>query len=276
MRCRMAETVYSSAAALAQPGRFFAAALDDLRASPRIAWRLYSSEVRGRSRRTLLGYFWLVIPPAAATILCVYMQSLGILSVGRTELPYPLHVLSGVLLWQVFAEALHAPSRQLVGSRHLLSRSRVPHEALLFTALLHVILSAAIRLGLLVVATWLFAGPGGAGILLPAGLVSLILFGFALGLLVAPWAILIDDASHFLKMVATFWFVVTPVAYSPVRTGLLAFNPVTPLLDTARAGLGSGGPSAGFLATTVIACLVLGAAWLLNRVASPHVVERLG
>jgi lipopolysaccharide transport system permease protein len=272
----MRGTVYDSAPEIARPLRFAQAAWSDLRESPRIGQRLFSSSLRGRARRSLLGYLWLLIPPAAATAMCVYLNSLGIIAVGETQLPYPLHVLSGVLLWQIFAEAIHAPAQQLLAARHLISKSPLPHEALFLAGLFDVALSAAIRTILLTAAFWVFVGPTLPGPAFLAGLAAMIMLGSAIGVAAAGWVLLLEDTSHLLRLATTFWFVATPIAYPAVKSGLLAHNPVTPLLETARSGF-TGAPLVdGLLGTSAAAALLLVIAWLLYRIARPHLVERLG
>ena len=272
----MRPVVYSSEAQLARPASFFREALGDLRASRRVGARLFTAQLRGRARRSLLGYLWLLLPPAAVTFLCVYLQSLGVLKSGPTELPYVLYVLSGMLLWQVFVEALNSPVQQISAARQLISRSRIPHEAIFVGAVLDVLLSAAVRTSLLIAAFWLHSGATLPGLGLPASVLALILLGFSIGLLVAPWALLYDDARYALTMLATFWFFLTPVAYRAVPDGILALNPVTPLLETARSAFTAGAWSGGFLLVTAAAAVLLVAGWFLYRLARPYVVERLG
>lgn len=276
MHAAMKPVIYSSEAQFARPAAFVREALADLRAAPRIAARLFQAQLRGRARRSLLGYLWMLLPPMAVTFLCLYLQSLGILRAGPTGLPYALYVLSGMLLWQVFAEALNAPVQQVLAARQLISKSRVPHEAIFVAAVYDVLLSTGIRLGLLLAAFWMYGGAviPGPGLLL-SGL-ALVLLGFAIGLLVAPWALLYDDAKYALTMLATFWFFLTPVAYRPVTGGILALNPVTPLLRTARSAFTDGAWSGGFPLVVAAALAMLVAGWLLYRLARPYVVERLG
>lgn len=276
MLASMTPVVYSSEAQFSRPGPFVREALRDLRASPRIGARLFTAQLRGRARRSLLGYLWLLLPPAAVTFLCLYLQSLGILRAGPTPLPYVLYVLSGVLLWQVFIEALNAPVQQISAARQLISRSRVPHEAILLGAVFDVLLSAAVRIVILLAAFWLYGGAAIPGVALALAGFALILLGFSIGLLVAPWALLYDDARHALTMLGTFWFFLTPVAYRAVPDGLLALNPVTPLLETARSAFTGGAWSGGFLPVTAAAAFMLAGGWLLYRLARPYVVERLG
>ncbi len=271
----MTDIVYGSAAELSRPGAFLREAVRDLRAAPRIGRRLFAAQLRGRARRSLLGYAWLVLPAAAVTLLCLYLRSLGVLAAGPTGMPYPLYVLSGVLLWQIFVEAINQPVQQLLAARHLISRSPVPHEAILLAAAFDLLLSASIRLALLLAAFLVYA-PAVPGVGLPLGVAALILAGFAIGLWVAPWALLYDDAGRAVTMATTFWFFLTPIAYPAVTGGIVALNPVTPLLETARSALAGGSVSGGLPPVAAASALLLVAGWLLYRLARPHVVERLG
>jgi lipopolysaccharide transport system permease protein len=80
-----------------------------------------------------------------------------------------------------------------------------------------------------------------------------------------------------MTMATGFWFFLTPVVYRAPDSGILRFNPVTPLLDTTRAWLTSSATSTdGFVLVCVTAMILLIFAWFLQRLARPHVVAPLG
>jgi len=273
----MAETVFSARSELADPAGFIAGAGRDLRRALPVGWRLFRANLRSRHRRSLLGYLWLLLPAVAATLICVYLQSRRIFSVGPTELPYAVHVLSGLVLWQVFVDALNAPLQQLWAGRPVITRSRVPHEAVMLSGFYEVALNALVRLGVLAAVLAAFeVVPGASVLLLPLGMLTLALLGFAIGLLAAPLGLLYDDVRHGLALLAGFWFFLTPILYPAPAGGLLRLNPVTPLLETSRSWILSPGTSAGFFLVTGAAAVLLVGAWLCYRLARPHLVARLG
>jgi lipopolysaccharide transport system permease protein len=101
--------------------------------------------------------------------------------------------------------------------------------------------------------------------------------GLALGVLVAPVGLLYADVGRAIGLATGFWFFLTPVIYRMPETGILRFNPVTPLLDTTRAWLTSSTAVAdGFVPVSAAAMLLLITAWFLLRLARPHVVAPLG
>lgn len=273
----MTETVYSSDAELRHPARFFAEAWGELRRSPAVAWRLFRSSVQARHRRAWLGYLWLLLPTLGTTGVWVYVRSRGLIATGATGVPYVVYALSGTILWQVFAESLVSPLQQLSASRQLVTRSRVPHEALILAGVLDTLLNCAVRM-LLLGCAMLMTGvaPGAEILLVPIGVAALVLLGLTLGLFAAPAGLLYDDVGRALTLLAGFWFFLTPVVYPTPARGLLRFNPVTPLVETTRQWLTSGAPLGRFFAVTGGVAAALVVAWLIHRLARPHVVARLG
>ena len=213
----MEEAVYSADSQLRAPGRFAAGLWADLRVAPPLAWRLFVHGLRARYRQSWLGYLWLLLPPLATTLTWVYLNRAGVLDVGETVgVPYPVYVLTGTLLWQVFAEALHSPLQQLGAARRILTKSRMPHEALLLAGLVEVLFNFAVRLVVLVpVLVWFGTRPGAALLVAPLGVLALLVAGFTLGLLLTPAGLLYQDVSRGLTLAAGFWFFLTPVIYPP-------------------------------------------------------------
>jgi lipopolysaccharide transport system permease protein len=238
--------------------------------------------LQARHRATRLGYAWLPVPALALALTWVYLDHVRVVRFGDTGISYVAYVFSGVVLWQVFADGLQAPLRALGDARHVLTRARLPHEAWLGAAALDVALNLLVRLAVLaavLVATG--TSPGAAVLLAPLGMIALLALGFAIGLALTPIGLLYHDVGQGLTVAAGFWFFLTPVVYPwPVDVAgdaLIALNPVTPLLVTTRAWLtGASGADAAHLAAVGAGALVLLlAAWVVYRLARPHLVARL-
>lgn len=276
------ETVYSAEPLLRSPRRFAAAAAADLAVARRAAWRMWLRGLQGRHRQSRLGYAWLLGPPLALALTWVYLDHAGIVRFGDPGIPYVAYVLIGALLWQVFADAVQAPLRELRRSRHVLTKAKLPHEAWFAVAAIDLVFNLVLRLA--VIAVVMVA----AGIslrteilLVPIGLFALIALGYAIGLALTPVGLLYDDVAEALPIVTGFWFFLTPVIYPwPIDlpgTLLVELNPVTPVLVTTRAWLtGAPGAAPGQLALVLAVSLaVAAAAWLVYRLARPHLIARL-
>ena len=272
------ETLYDSCSIVERPGAFFAGTWRDFRRSGPIAWRLFRSELRARRRQSLLGHAWLVMPAAATAVVCTYFQKQGIVSLGATPLPYPLFVLSGVLLWQTFVDGVNAPLQQLNAMRQLITRSRVPHEAVVAVGAASALLNGALRLAVLLLALPFFkVAPSTSLLLLPIGFAALVLLGLAAGVAIAPFGLLYGDVARALPLAILFWFFLTPVVY-PIHAGVawLRFNPVGLLIETSRSWLLGPSQTSWLIAVVLASAIALAAAMLLYRAAQPHLVARLG
>jgi len=272
-----ADFAYRSDPELSNPRGFLTRAFADLASSLAIGWTLHKAGFGSRRRAALLGWIWLVVPPFATAATCLYFQSRRILDTGPTKLPYSLHVFIGVIVWQLLVDSMQAPIQQIRGARGIVTRSTLPHEALLIAGLWDVLVGAAIRLPLILVAA-LAVGvpPGWSALLIPVGMLAVILFGFGLGLLIAPLGVLYDDVQRAMFLITGVWFVLTPVMYSADRGGLSRLNPLTPLLDTTRSWLVTPAIAPGFSIVVSASSLLLPIAWLAYRLASQHIVETLG
>lgn len=274
---RAPETVYTSHPEWSHPAGVLASAAHDLRASLPVTWTLFVANLQTRYRRSWLGALWLLLPTLGTTLVWIYVQRRGLVSIAPTGVPYPVYVLAGTILWQVFLDALNAPLQQLTLGRQMITRSRVPHEALILAGVLDVLLNCAVRLAVLVPVLLAFHVPMSAALLLvPFGVAALALLGLTLGLLLTPAGMLYDDVGRAITLVTGFWFFLTPVAYATPSWGLLRFNPVTPLLDATRAWLTGAARVDGFAPIVALTLPALLVAWLFHRLARPHVVARLG
>ncbi len=274
----MEEVVYSADSQLRSPGAFAAAVRSDLRVAPPVAWHLFVRRLQAGYRQSWLGYLWLLLPPLATSGAWVYLNSARILDVGRTDLPYPVYVLTGTLLWQVFADALNAPLQQLSAARAILTRSRIPHEAVLLAGMLEVGFNFLVRLTVLVpVLLWSGVRWSPSLLLAPLGVAALLLLGFSMGLLLTPVGLLYQDVSRGLSLALGIWFFFTPVIYPPAAFGPAALNPVSPLLVATRGWLtGAAAPAGpGFAAVAAASVAGLAVGWGCYRLARPHLVSRL-
>jgi lipopolysaccharide transport system permease protein len=247
----------------------------DLRQSPAVAWRLFRANLQTRYRRAWLGYAWLLLPTIGTTVLWVHMRSRNIVEIDVPGVAYPVYVLSGMILWQAFLDAMNAPLQQWTASRQIVTRSRVPLEALLMAGMLETLVNCFVRVLLLVPVLILYGvTPRPEAGLALLGLAALLLFGLTLGVALAPAGMLFEDVGRAVLLLSGFWFFLTPVLY-PAR-GIMHANPLTPLIDSTRSALTGGPFDPRFAVVAALTVPVLIAAWLFSRLSRPHVIARLG
>lgn len=278
----MEETVYTPDSPLRHPAKMFKSMWHDLKISRELAWRLTVRDISAQYRQSILGIGWAFLPPIVTTAMFVFLNQSNIMNVDSGSIPYPAYVLIGMVFWQLFAEALQAPLKLVTSAKSMLAKINFPREALIISAIFQTLFSFLIKF-LLVIAVliWYKLSVPWTVLLLPLAIFALVLFGIVLGVLLVPIGVLFNDVSQALTLFVTFWLFVTPVAYPPGQSGILgllaAYNPVAPLILTARDWMISGSFHylKGFLATSAASLVLVLLGWVVLRVSLPIIIERM-
>ena len=254
----------------------------DLLASRELSARLLVRNLSARYRQTLLGYFWAVFPPLATTGVWLFLTRQKVVHVDSGQVPYPVFLVTGTILWQTFVDAIQIPIRVISESRQMLAKINFPRESLVITAAgecvfnflirLFILASADLYLGFVPVTSWPLAFTGVAAIMA---------LGMAIGLMLSPFALLYQDITHGLVFITQIWMYATPVIYAAKTTGTISLintiNPVSPVLTQTRDWILTGHTTHLFASTVVfgITLIALAVGFVLYRIALPRAIERL-
>jgi lipopolysaccharide transport system permease protein len=274
--------IYTPESPLRRPLKLALDMVRDVKLARTLAWRLFIRDVSAQYRQTALGYLWALAPGLATSAIWIFLNYTQIVTIKSTAVSYPVFVLTGILFWQLFVEALNSPLNQTSSNRAMLSKISFPKEALIMSSMAQVLLSFLIRFVVFVGVLLLFHTPLElTALLLIFPVIALLLLGTAIGLLLTPIGILYRDIQQAVNIVVGLIMFLSPVVYPPPPEGLLsrimAFNPLTPLIMTARDFLYSGiSSSLTQFAIVFFAALALSIiAWLVFRLASPLLIERM-
>ena len=64
-----------------------------------LAWRMFLRDTRATYRQSFLGYFWLLLPALANTLVWVFLNGAKVVNIDSGDVPYPLFVFTGTVLW---------------------------------------------------------------------------------------------------------------------------------------------------------------------------------
>jgi lipopolysaccharide transport system permease protein len=271
-------TVYSPASQLRQPRQLLRSLRDDLSASRSVGWRLFLRDLRSQHRRSLLSYTWIVLPPLVSAFVWVFLNEAGVISTSDGDVSYGLFVLIGTSLWQGFVDALNVPFEKLSRVQGMITKYRLPPEALVIVGILEVSFNQAIRLAL-VLAVFVFSGATihPTILLVPIGAAALVLLGVQIGSALAPFGALYGDVQRAVQLATLVWFIITPIVYSVDQVGgLNRLNPVAVLLVTTRDWLLTGDTRWPwfFAGTVLVTVLLLPLTLAVYRLVTPHLVDR--
>jgi len=195
------------------------------------------NELKIKYKNSVLGFAWSLLNPLLYLVV-FYIAFTIILGSGIPA--FPIWLLSGLLVWNLFSTGLGAATGSVVANSGLVKKVSFPREILPLAAvgsmLVHFFLQSAVLFVVLAIVRWDVAWwyiP-----LLPVALAVLLLLTSALGILLSAINVYLRDTSHFLELALLAWFWVTPIVYAfqlvAVRPGWAKWpwfaNPVTPIV----------------------------------------------
>jgi lipopolysaccharide transport system permease protein len=280
---RLPVRIYSPEPLLGHPVTLVKKIFSDIYAGRELAWRLFIRDLSAQYRQTYLGYLWAFLPPLVASLTFIFLNSQGIVKIDTGGIPYPAFAMMGTLLWQVFVDAIMSPIQALTKAKPMLAKINFPREAILMGGLYMVIFNFLVRI-ILVAAVMVFwkVVPTATILFFPVAMGAILITGFAIGLALTPIAGFYQDIQNAIPIITGFWMLLTPVVY-PARTeGLAGFlavwNPVSPLIVTARETLTGQDLSLLLPCAIVTTCALLATFCGLVgfRIAMPHLIARMG
>lgn len=275
-------TIYSPKSAILSPRKAITELWNDIKDGRELGWRLFLRNIRSQYRQTVLGTAWAVMAPLATTLVWIFLSNSGILKIDSGNLPYPLYVLSGTMLWQLFLKALLSPMQMLNNNKSLLGKINFPKTSLIVAGAGEILFNFSISLIMLVIAFIAFQYiPSWKIIFAPLGVLAVLLFGLTLGLLVTPFGMLFHDVGRSIEIGTQFLFFVTPAAYPIPAAGLskliMELNPLSSLLLTTRNWLTDGNTThlIPFLIIVGITIPLFLFSLILYKLSMPYVIERV-
>ena len=273
---------YGPDSLVSSPGRLVKSMWRELVDSQELSRRLFRRDLSAQYRQSLLGVLWAFVPPIMTSAIFIYLQSRNVINLGNTDIPYPVFVIVGTLLWQMFSESLNAPLKSVTAAKPLLAKINFPRISLIISAFYLTLFNSGIKLLVLVGVFLIFRMPLTWGLLLsPVAILMLILLGLALGLFLTPFGMLYTDVATMLPILLSLLFFLTPVVYPPPTAFPLSIlsvlNPISPLLIASRDLITMGTITNVIPFTVVSGLTIIGllVAWVIYHVALPVIIERM-
>lgn len=258
--------------------------VNDLPQAHELGFQLFNRSLKVQYRQSLLGLAWALLPPLATAALWILLRGGNVVSMEDTGIPYPVFVLTGTILWQIFTEAISAPLTQVAENRAILSKINIPREGLLLSGVYQLIFNTGIKILLLAIIYVFFRQAFSLSSLIfaPLGIFAISLAGFSVGLALTPLGMLYQDINRGLAILLPFLMYLTPVVYPIPRHGsiglVMNLNPLATLITQTRNWF-TGQPAydmpAFWLFTLVFGLLFL-ISLVVYRLSMPMIIERIG
>jgi ABC-type polysaccharide/polyol phosphate export permease len=217
--------------------------LNELVASRELMANLTLRELRGKYKRSVLGWGWSLLNPLLATVIYTVVFRLFLRIAPPIGSPsglnsFALFLLCGLLPWNFVSSGLTGSIGALVANGNLIKKVWFPREILIAASVVSWNVSFLIELGVLAAALLLF----GNMVLpwIPVVLVLLVIqtvFVLGLSLMLSVLNVYFRDVQHFVGIFLQVWFYATPVIYpiDQVPAAALPFYELNPMVHFVEA-----------------------------------------
>jgi lipopolysaccharide transport system permease protein len=196
-------------------------------------------DLRTRYAQTYLGFGWALVQPLTALAIFTFFFGF-ILSWQGDGMPYPLHVLSGLLIWNFFTYVVFQGSQSIQESGQLIRKIYFPKAVLPLSKVLTGLVELGISTLLLIpLMLWYGEAPSWRLLLFPAVVLLTATLALALVFLVTALAFRRRDLHHIIPFLMYFGIWTAPVFFTkdllPAEYQFLwALNPVAATVEAWR------------------------------------------
>lgn len=193
--------------------------LSDFTGTRNLAVNLTLRELRGRYKRSVLGWTWSLLNPLATV--CIYSLVFSFFLKVQPPEGHPsglhsfaLFLVCGLVPWAFFQNGLNMGLGSLLANSNLIKKVFFPRELLVAATIASLVVTMCIELGVVGVIL-LFAGnmviPWIPVVLVLVAIETVFVFGIALAL--AAWNVYFRDVQHLMAILLQVLFYTTPIVY---------------------------------------------------------------
>lgn len=214
-----------------------------------------------RYKYTTLGVGWLVITPLlSASIFTFFFSKLAKVSTG--DVPYPVFVLSGLLMWNFFSSSLIRAADSLIDFAKMLTKVYIPRLCFPIASLIGSVVDFVVSLGSFMILAIAYGYyPSYTVLATPLFLLLAFLIALGLGILLSVLHVLYRDVRQITPFVLQLWMYLSPVAYPTTLVpnkwrDIYALNPMVGVIEGIRWSLTGKGEPLNYLPYSIAFLIV--------------------
>ncbi|MBI3137635.1 MAG: ABC transporter permease [Sphingobacteriales bacterium] len=208
-------------------------------------WR----DIKVKYKQTYLGILWALIQPLGMMLLFTLLFS-RTLKIDTAPVVYPIFVLSGLILWNLFSASISHAGDSMIQNAHIIKKIYFPRLIIPGSAVLLALFDFLIGLLIFLVFCVLYRQSlhWYSVFYFAAGIIIVTLAGFGTGTFLAALNVKYRDFRYMIPFLLQLLFFSSQIIY-PLRSisqewlrNLLSFNPVNTSIAYFRAALGAPPP----------------------------------
>ena len=211
--------------------------LEELKQYTFVVRQLVAREIKRKYSRSYLGILWSVLNPLLNMVVLSFIFTKMF---SRSIENYPLYLLTGQTIWQLFTGATNAAMTVMVDNRVMLTRVKFPMVifpvARVYSALVNYLYTFAAYLLMLLVFR---IRPGITMLAAPLIILCVTLFSLGMGYLLAVAYVFFADIKYLYSVLLSLWMYCSAIFYpidrmEGVIRKVIEFNPIFNYIDAMR------------------------------------------
>jgi lipopolysaccharide transport system permease protein len=220
-------------------------------------------------KQTILGPVWFFLQPLLTTVMYVFIFG-RLAGLSTDGLPQPLFYLTGIVAWNYFAECLTKTSSVFRDNANIFGKVYFPRLIMPLSIVVSNLVRFGVQFVLLICMLFYYVIFEGFKIeaniyllLLPVMIFIMAILGLGSGMIISAMTTKYRDLAFLVTFGVQLLMYATPVIYplstaSPAVKGIIAANPMTPVLEGIRIGLlGKGDMSMASLVYALVSSVVI-------------------
>lgn len=202
------------------------------------AWR----DIKIKYKQTLLGFLWAVLQPLIMALIFTAVIGKAIQQNSSIDIPYPVFILSGMMLWNFFSSSLSNAAQSMVLNASIIKKIYFPRLIIPLSSIITAGFDFLMTLVILIPFLLYFQTPVYLHVVytFPLAICITILSSAGLGMLISAMNIKYRDFRYVIPFLIQALFFLTPVIYPANITDnrilllLLYFNPMASAIELFR------------------------------------------
>ncbi len=203
------------------------------------SWR----DIKVRYKQTAVGILWAGLQPVLTVVIFSFFFG-KLANIPSDDIPYPVFAFMGIVFWNYFSISLTNASNTIIDNESIVKKVYFPRLILPISSAVTPIVDLMIALTILVVMLFYYGFVPSlmSIVIVPILLITSFLAASGLGLFLASINLKYRDVRYALPFFIQMLMYLTPVIYPSSLVGekyqwILALNPMTGVIETARAGI---------------------------------------
>jgi len=189
-----------------------------------LTYQLFKRDFVALYKQTYVGFMWIFIVPILSMCAFIFLNTSGVFNTGDISMPYPIYLVFGMMLWQVFSTGLLSTADSLTNAGSTIVKINFSKKSLVIASLGKPVLSFLVQMVILIVLFIVYrVVPDIKIVLVPLFVIPILLLTLGLGFLFSIFNAISRDIINTISILLTLLMFITPIFYSKPSGGAVTF-----------------------------------------------------